>query len=94
MYMIRPFPGRVNPNGEKEFAGFYCWFAHANQQYTRDYGAGKISFNNYGRTESDEDEETRRRKQGASAPVRYEEPARVSYSPASHSSEFSRHPPL
>ena len=44
MYMIRPFPGRVNPTGEKEYAGFYCWFAHANQQHTRHYSGGKISF--------------------------------------------------
>ncbi len=44
MYMIRPFPGRVNPTGEKELAGFYCWFSHANQPYTRHYGGGRIYF--------------------------------------------------
>ncbi len=102
MYMIRPFPGRINPNGEKEYGGFYCWFACPNEKYTRDYGGGKISFNNYGRTESDEEEE-RRRNYGdlratphveyAPAPHALSAPAYASVSQAA-GGEFARHPPL
>lgn len=44
MYMLRPFPGRVRPDGVREYAGFYCWFAAPNEKFTRDYGGSKLSF--------------------------------------------------
>ncbi|MCL6088840.1 MAG: hypothetical protein M1530_01595 [Candidatus Marsarchaeota archaeon] len=80
MYMIRPFPGRINSTGEKEYGGFYCWFASPNEKFTRDYGGGKISFSNYGRSESEEEEERKRKRSGSRA-VDYTEHVSDSHAP-------------
>ena len=108
MYVVRPFPGRVNAAGEKEFGGIYCWFASANEKFTRDYGGGKTLFRDYGKTESDEEEEKKKKRQ-VSFDSRFKDdaPAQAhvfkdhappsptgTHPPIVFNGEFSRHPPL
>jgi len=108
MYVVRPFPGRVNAAGEKEFGGIYCWFANANEKFTRDYGGGKTLFKDYGLTEGGDEEEKKRKRYGSFDSRFREEPVGQPHSfkdhalpsptgthpPVVFNGEFSRHPPL